>query len=1109
MSDLKRIDKLREYILSEGITTGLAFELVNNTGRDDFFVVFLSVCDKVHRAKVFHGTGNALSDAWTDAEKKLRAYTEHNPINGAWVKADVVTSYEEIPTINLNKLLARNRWVNFMRYGISLERDFTNAFLEAELNGNKVIDYYTPREIAAQAIDYNSNRIHLDSLNRYLVTYYNKPEIKSVPEQVTVFKARGFFCGEDEVIHELYSDNADYGRRRIDIIDSGVIRKTITNASEYIANQVGEDGRFNSGYFPVFDDKFKGYNIVCHASSLWALINLYRMNSNETLIAKIESALGYMERFIKYKDENTAYLIEQKPDGSGEVKLGANSAAIIFYTEYMEFSMNDRYNDIVRVLANGILELQNAKSGEYQHTLTFPGFASKEEFRTIFYDGEATFALSRAYTYIKDKRYLYGARAAVENFIAKDYIKYRDHWVAYSLFEMTKYINDVKYYEFALRYADENLREVYNRETSYHTYLEMLMASWRTYKRALKYNVRSDYIEHYDPTLFAQTIYFRARHMLNGYFYPEYAMYMESPEKIVDSFMVRHHDYRVRINDIRHFISGYFFFNVYYNEVKQYLSDEFIRKLDGTPPIDAVTEEAKAAEYEEYGPPPSMIYHLNSSIPETLTKTERSAVNRMTMFKNSGIKSIIITSKHGINLHRNLEKHGISEEEHENIYDYFQRARRVEPRFIELEELFPLNLYKRREITYENQPGILGYRIYWSKSKKIDQRIAYVQYEDGVLSFINRLDEKKRIVKRCFYDCRGFLSVEKSLDENGRTLMEEYFAPDGEKVMDKYYRVKDDKSVLFLIILKEDGRWLEFLDEDALITHYLDSFLNSDEDFVIVDRNLIYAKALALTNVKVKKAAILHRKHISGSESLTDNILNDYQETFNSLPDFNAVITTTNKQRQDIIRRFNNMSQMYVFPNIITAEYRKSISRIPMTNPLKIISVANKIDKYKRLRHAVSAFSRVVSKIPDAEFHIFGYNEDFEKELSVLISSHGLENSVKLRGYVPDLSEEYMTAKLFVISSSYENFPIGLLEATAHGIPAVSYNVSYGPEDLIDDGKSGFLTSPYPNRLADKIILLLSDKTLYEEFSSNAYAKSFNFDEANVLLEWKKLFARL
>jgi hypothetical protein len=57
---------------------------------------------------------------------------------------------------------------------------------------------------------------------------------------------------------------------------------------------------------------------------------------------------------------------------------------------------------------------------------------------------------------------------------------------------------------------------------------------------------------------------------------------MKFPNTIAGAFHVRHHNYRVRIDDVQHFIGGYYFYCVYYNEIRPYLSDEFIREQDGS-----------------------------------------------------------------------------------------------------------------------------------------------------------------------------------------------------------------------------------------------------------------------------------------------------------------------------------------------------------------------------------------------------------------------------------------------------------------------------------------------------------------------------------------------
>jgi hypothetical protein len=303
------------------------------------------------------------------------------------------------------------------------------------------------------------------------------------------------------------------------------------------------------------------------------------MTKDEELIPKLNASIAYLlDGAVEYKDAATAFVVERKAD---EIKLGGNGVAVIMLTEYMDVFETDEYTDVVRALANGILELEDMETGTYYHVLNFPDYSPKDEYRTVYYDGEATFALARAYSCTGEQKYLDAATAAVENFIAKDYTRYRDHWVAYALNEVTKYVPEPRYYEFALQNISKNLDRIYNQPTSYHTYLELLMVGWQTYARLQKSGIKAEFADSFDTQYLAETIYKRAFHMLNGYFYPEFAMYMKKPYKILDAFFIRHDNFRVRIDDIQHFIGGYYYYTVYFDDILPYLSEEFLADIHG------------------------------------------------------------------------------------------------------------------------------------------------------------------------------------------------------------------------------------------------------------------------------------------------------------------------------------------------------------------------------------------------------------------------------------------------------------------------------------------------------------------------------------------------
>lgn len=516
-------------------------------------VVFISICNGDERAKVFTGTGDTKQAAWDDAYSKAHNFVEENSYNCLWVKADLMGEAKTMSIDEFSTELAHYRH-EFFRKGISFDKDFNTALLEAELNAGKILDY-------------DEECVNTTYLRNYLSKSDRTP-IVTLPDQYVIFNCIGWICDEDSKVYDLISDDADYGRRKVDLIDKDYAAELVKNASSFLIDQVNDDGSFVYGMYPRFDRNIDNYNIVRHASTLWSLVCQYRMTGNEELVSVIDKTIDYMiDTAVISIDDNTSYLLEKKSD---EIKLGGCGVAVVALTEYMDAFGSDKYKDVAIKLGNGILTMLNEDTGEYYHVLN-GDCSRKEQFRTVYYDGEATFALCRLYSLTGDEKWLNAAKAAVEHFIDADYVQFKDHWVAYSMNEITKYVDDDRYYTFALRNAQENLDRIYNRDTTYHTYFELLMSTFELYDRMIEKGIHVDYLDNgFDLEYFLKTIYKRADHMLNGYFYPEYAMYMANPNRVLDTFMVRHDGYRIRIDDVQHNVGGYYLYYKNYDKLVEY-----------------------------------------------------------------------------------------------------------------------------------------------------------------------------------------------------------------------------------------------------------------------------------------------------------------------------------------------------------------------------------------------------------------------------------------------------------------------------------------------------------------------------------------------------------
>ena len=541
----EKIELLRPYALAGWVELEAGVRPAGDTGH----AVFISVCDTTERASVYTGTGETLSAAWDDAVESAEKALRKSGLAPVWVKADVLYVSERVSMQELESEVLSSRQ-EFFRYGAAFDPSFETALLEAELNGAKIYDY-------------DNGGINLSYLNTYLKNA-GRGTLGSLPAEVTLFQCVGWLCDEEDEVYQLGASGLDYGRRQVDVLDGDFAKELIMNASGFLAEQVREDGSFVYGIYPRFDNDIDNYNIVRHASTIWSLICRYRLAPDEALAEKIERTISYMLENVVYDGQGRAYLYEEKND---EIKLGGCGVAVVALTEYMDAFGSDEYRDVCTALGNGILTMLDQSDGTWYHVLG-GDFSRKEEFRTVYYDGEATFALCRLYGLTGDQVWLDAAQVSVEHFIEADYTQHKDHWVAYSMNEITKYVTDREdYYVFALKNAQKNLKEISQRDTTYHTYLELLMSTFELYDRLVESGGSAD---GFDLRSFFRAIYARADHQLNGFFFPEYAMYMKNPQRILGTFMVRHDGYRVRIDDVQHNIGGYYLYCVNYDKLVRY-----------------------------------------------------------------------------------------------------------------------------------------------------------------------------------------------------------------------------------------------------------------------------------------------------------------------------------------------------------------------------------------------------------------------------------------------------------------------------------------------------------------------------------------------------------
>lgn len=382
-------------------------------------------------------------------------------------------------------------------------------------------------------------------------------------EKVWVFDTQAVFFENNQLI-DLISTGPENGIRVLKGNKKEHIKELVLNNAKFLHNEILESGRLVYGYFPAYNREIKSYNTVRHCTAIYALLETLEVNYNKAYLPKIRTAMQYAIDHLYKEVDGKAFMIDgNEPDL--EIKLGSNAAAIFMFAKYQEIIGDSKYQKYAEMLAEGIRFMIDGK-GETTHVLSFPTLAVKEKFRIVYYDGEAALGLLRLYQINQNPILLETVKLMFEHFITKKYDKYHDHWLSYCTNELTKICPEKKYFEFGLNNYLKHMDFIKNRKTAYATFLEMMMSAYKMVVR-LKEQGFTDLVNMAKFDELKDLIELRVEFQrATGYFYPEIAMYMAKPEKILNAFYVRHDRFRTRIDDQEHNLSGYVAYLNYFVE---------------------------------------------------------------------------------------------------------------------------------------------------------------------------------------------------------------------------------------------------------------------------------------------------------------------------------------------------------------------------------------------------------------------------------------------------------------------------------------------------------------------------------------------------------------
>lgn len=378
---------------------------------------------------------------------------------------------------------------------------------------------------------------------------------------------------------------------------------------------------------------------------------------------------------------------------------------------------------------------------------------------------------------------------------------------------------------------------------------------------------------------------------------------------------------------------------------------------------------------------------------------------------------------------------------------------------------------------------------------------------------------KKKIYRRDYHDCRGFLSCTQILDiPTGEVMERIFFRRDGSIALLQHHERGADKKVVSTIsqLIGRNGEIVEvFHDDDELIRYGLQLVLNREggrDHVLIIDRNPIFYKmAIGLRNEnqenRIFVVPVVHAVHVVDARNLeTSRTNSNFAAFLDDLKTPDAVVVLTERQRADILRRYGN-GNVRTIPH--SCKITEKADAASGRQRYKAVYLA-RYSAEKQHDLAIKAFSKIVETLPQATLYCYGYGA-IKKDLEKLIKELRLEENVFLPEWVDQISDVYEEAGLTILTSRTEGFSLTVLESLAHGCPVVGFDVAYGPAEMIMDGCNGYLV-PFSDTdlLAQRIIdVMTCDDDSYDQMCAGARASAARFSSARVALEWKSLLSAL
>ena len=242
----------------------------------------------------------------------------------------------------------------------------------------------------------------------------------------------------------------------------------------------------------------------------------------------------------------------------------------------------------------------------------------------------------------------------------------------------------------------------------------------------------------------------------------------------------------------------------------------------------------------------------------------------------------------------------------------------------------------------------------------------------------------------------------------------------------------------------------------------------------------------------------IYRKSLKNTDSLRWRILRWY--TLRNLRRARLIVALTEGDARDW-RKINN--DVRVIHNVVHLNEEKRYSDVSS----KRVIFSSRFAAQKGIPYLIEIWRRLHACYPDWGLDVYADGEQLN-----VYKPKMEEMNMNVVFHAPscDIFKHYCDSSIFMLTSVFEPFGLVIPEAMSCGLPVIAFDCDFGPREMIEDGKNGFLIPSFDvDAYVSRMSQLMDSKDLRMRMGQTGIASSKRFSPEMIMPHWKNLFEEL